>query len=56
MKKKLMDVTRMVVEKQGAFGNPWYWVTNSEGKSEPFFGSDRYALSLSSLSVVDRNG
>ena len=36
----------MVVEKQGAFGCPWYWATNSEGKSEPFFGSDRHVLSL----------
>jgi hypothetical protein len=35
----------MVVEKQGAFGCPWFWVTNSEGKSEPFFGSDRYVHS-----------
>ena len=25
----------------GAFGNPWFWVTNREGKGEPFFGSDR---------------
>jgi glutathione S-transferase kappa 1 len=25
----------------GAFGAPWHWVRNSEGKEEPFFGSDR---------------
>jgi hypothetical protein len=58
IKKQLMDVTRMVVEKQGAFGTPWYWVTNSEGKSEPFFGSDRYVISLCFLyfSVVRRKG
>lgn len=27
---------------RGAFGAPWFWVTNRAGKSEPFFGSDRY--------------
>lgn len=26
---------------RGAFGAPWIWVTNDQGKSEPFFGSDR---------------
>lgn len=25
----------------GAFGAPWMWVKNGEGKEEPFFGSDR---------------
>jgi len=43
----------MVVEKQGAFGCPWFWVTNLEGKSEPFFGSDRYVVKPLSLSVLD---
>jgi len=41
-KKKLVDITKAVVEKQGAFGCPWFWVTNGEGKGEPFFGSDRF--------------
>ncbi|RYP90416.1 hypothetical protein DL770_003448 [Monosporascus sp. CRB-9-2] len=27
---------------RGAFGCPWLWVTNAEGKAEPFFGSDRW--------------
>ncbi|KAI1435792.1 thioredoxin-like protein [Xylaria sp. CBS 124048] len=27
---------------RGAFGAPWIWVTNASGKSEPFFGSDRW--------------
>ncbi|KAL3419408.1 dsba family oxidoreductase [Phlyctema vagabunda] len=27
---------------QGAFGAPWTWVRNAEGKEEPFFGSDRF--------------
>ena len=39
-KKLLTDETARLVEK-GAFGAPWYLVTNKEGKEEPFFGSDR---------------
>jgi len=41
-KQKLTNITNMVVEEQGAFGCPWYWVTNEAGKGEPFFGSDRF--------------
>ena len=26
----------------GAFGAPWFWVTDGRGLSEPFFGSDRW--------------
>lgn len=26
---------------QGAYGAPWFWVQNKEGKEEPFFVSDR---------------
>ncbi|KAJ6077318.1 uncharacterized protein N7446_000254 [Penicillium canescens] len=29
---------------KGAYGAPWFWVRNSEGKEEPFFGSDRFAF------------
>lgn len=29
---------------RGAFGAPWLWVTNGQGKSEPFFGSDRFVV------------
>jgi len=29
---------------RGAFGCPWFWVKNSKGEEEPFFGSDRYVL------------
>ncbi|OTB06047.1 hypothetical protein M426DRAFT_319414 [Hypoxylon sp. CI-4A] len=40
------DVLRQTTEtalRRGAFGAPWLWVTNAEtGKSEPFFGSDRW--------------
>lgn len=39
-KKLLTDQTAMLVEK-GAFGAPWFLVTNREGVEEPFFGSDR---------------
>ena len=39
-KKLLTDETARLVEK-GAFGAPWYFVTDKEGKEEPFFGSDR---------------
>ena len=42
-KKLLTDETARLVEK-GAFGAPWYLVTNKEGKEEPFFGSDRYVF------------
>jgi hypothetical protein len=51
-KQKLADITKMVVEEQGAFGCPWFWVTNKEGKGEPFIGSDRYASSLSVNTLV----
>lgn len=27
----------------GAYGSPWFMVTNSAGAREPFFGSDRFA-------------
>lgn len=30
-------------QQRGAFGAPWLWVTNAAtGRSEPFFGSDRW--------------
>jgi glutathione S-transferase kappa 1 len=39
-KDKLLANTQKVLD-QGAFGSPWMWVRNWEGKEEPFFGSDR---------------
>lgn len=40
------DVLRRTTEEavgRGAFGAPWFWVTNAAtGRSEPFFGSDRW--------------
>lgn len=44
-KKKITDNTERVV-KYGAFGAPWFWVRNSEGSEEPFFGSDRSVETL----------
>ncbi|KAJ7129331.1 DSBA family oxidoreductase [Mycena epipterygia] len=50
-KTKLTEITKMVVEEQGAFGCPWFWVTNAQGKSEPFFGSDRFHFIFEFLSL-----
>ena len=52
MKTQLRDQTKMLVEKLGAFGLPWLWVTRTEdlqcegpdwegNKGQPFWGSDR---------------
>lgn len=43
--KEIKDLLRNTTQEaldRGAFGAPWIWVTNSAGKSEPFFGSDRF--------------
>ncbi|ORY19761.1 glutathione S-transferase kappa 1 [Clohesyomyces aquaticus] len=40
-KQTLNDNTKDALER-GAFGCPWYWVQNSKGDEEPFFGSDRF--------------
>jgi glutathione S-transferase kappa 1 len=40
-KDKLLANTQKALD-LGAFGAPWLWVTNGQGISEPFFGSDRY--------------
>lgn len=39
-KQKLLDNTKVALDR-GAFGCPWFWVENSKGEKEPFFGSDR---------------
>jgi glutathione S-transferase kappa 1 len=49
-KQKLNATTKEALE-SGAFGCPWYLVTNSEGKKEPFFGSDRFHYMWSFLGV-----
>ncbi|KIN05961.1 hypothetical protein OIDMADRAFT_112109 [Oidiodendron maius Zn] len=40
-KDKLLANTQKALD-LGAFGAPWFWVRNTEGKEEPFFGSDRF--------------
>ncbi|KAJ7819893.1 putative glutathione S-transferase kappa 1 [Mycena olivaceomarginata] len=40
-KDALLENTKKVLD-QGAFGAPWMWVRNAQGKEEPFFGSDRF--------------
>jgi glutathione S-transferase kappa 1 len=45
MKDLLKGTTQKALD-QGAFGAPWLWVTNDDGKSEPFFGSDRYVVAV----------
>ena len=40
MKEVLLATTKRAVD-LGAFGAPWFWVTNDKGEQEPFFGSDR---------------
>lgn len=47
-KQLLNDKTKEALDR-GAFGCPWYWVTNSKGEEEPFFGSDRYVRCFSIL-------
>jgi len=40
-KDELSAKTKEALER-GAFGCPWFWVTNGKGVAEPFFGSDRF--------------
>ncbi|KAI8266628.1 Glutathione S-transferase kappa 1 [Colletotrichum sp. SAR11_239] len=42
--------TQEAVER-GAFGAPWFWAVNDEGKEEPFFGSDRFHFLYEFLGV-----
>lgn len=44
-KQALTANTQTALDK-GAYGAPWFWVKNKEGKEEPFFGSDRYVHSM----------
>jgi 2-hydroxychromene-2-carboxylate isomerase len=45
-KDALLENTKKVLD-QGAFGAPWMWVRNAQGKEEPFFGSDRCVVHYS---------
>ena len=42
IKQALIDNTTHAFKDLGAFGCPWFWVYNGQGKEEPFFGSDRF--------------
>jgi glutathione S-transferase kappa 1 len=42
IKKQLSSNTERAFKNHGAFGCPWYWVSDGKGRQEPFFGSDRY--------------
>ncbi|KAF9874128.1 DSBA-like thioredoxin domain-containing protein [Colletotrichum karsti] len=42
--------TQEAIER-GAFGAPWFWAVNDEGKAEPFFGSDRFHFLYEFLGV-----
>ncbi|KAF7909275.1 hypothetical protein EAE99_011490 [Botrytis elliptica] len=53
-KNKLLGNTKDALEK-GAFGAPWMWVRNAEGKEEPFFGSDRFHFMWRFLGVEFRD-
>ncbi|TEY39727.1 hypothetical protein BOTCAL_0451g00040 [Botryotinia calthae] len=53
-KDKLLENTKVALE-QGAFGAPWMWVRNEEGKEEPFFGSDRFHFMWRFLGVEFRD-
>lgn len=46
---------------RGAFGAPWFWMTNAQGMQEPLFGSDRWAymwdfmgVEYEDLKIVDK--
>lgn len=49
-KQRLNDNTKEALD-HGAFGCPWFFVRNSKGEDEPFFGSDRYVPTNSTQSI-----
>ncbi|TKA67335.1 hypothetical protein B0A55_08860 [Friedmanniomyces simplex] len=51
IKGKLTANTEHAFKDLGAFGCPWFWVTDGEGKGEPFFGSDRWGFMWEFLGV-----
>ncbi|CBX94758.1 similar to 2-hydroxychromene-2-carboxylate isomerase [Plenodomus lingam JN3] len=48
-KQLLNDKTKEALDR-GAFGCPWFIVRNAKGEEEPFFGSDRRPIPLSTWS------
>ena len=49
-KEMLSAQTKKAVE-LGAFGAPFFWMTNDKGESEPLFGSDRWAYMFDFMGV-----
>ncbi|KAL2832675.1 thioredoxin-like protein [Aspergillus pseudoustus] len=54
-KQALTDITGQVVSELGAFGCPWFWVHDGQGKAEPFFGSDRFHYMWDYLDLPHRD-
>jgi len=54
IKGALSEATQKCVAEYGAFGCPWFWIRNSGGKEEPFFGSDRWAFMWDFLDIPHR--
>ena len=54
-KEALTATTKLAYEKLGAYGAPWFWITNDKGVSEPFFGSDRWAYMWDFLKIPHQN-
>ncbi|PNY26930.1 Uncharacterized protein TCAP_03121, partial [Tolypocladium capitatum] len=54
MRDVLAAETRAALDR-GAFGAPWFWVTNSQGDAEPFFGSDRFGPMYKHLDIAYRD-
>ena len=59
-KDKLTENTKKALD-QGAFGAPWFWMKNDQGKEEPLFGSDRFAymfrfmgVEFEDLKIIDK--
>lgn len=61
IKDQLMANTKKAIE-QGAFGAPWFWLTDDKGQTEPIFGSDRFyylfdflGVQIRPLTIVDKS-
>ncbi|KAL2793896.1 thioredoxin-like protein [Aspergillus keveii] len=54
-KAALTETTGRVVKDLGAFGCPWFWVSDGKGNGEPFFGSDRFHYMWDFLGVPHRD-
>ncbi|OJJ61505.1 hypothetical protein ASPSYDRAFT_43424 [Aspergillus sydowii CBS 593.65] len=55
IKQELTATTERVVKELGAFGCPWFWVSDGKGRQEPFFGSDRFHFMWDYLGLSHRD-